>query len=480
MSIFPIALLQRALRNLPKQPRQSDNDPIDIRNFYVPLAHAKALHSDVVLVEGAHGVGKSEWWLQLSNPEHLSFISSISPRSELENTICSIGFGQKYSSNYPGKQILSNLLKNKDAQTIWNTIIALAVLPSEGYASYSWEHKIEEYERHVESFASQLRDTDDDLFKQNKKHIILFDALDYTSDDRSDLNKLLKGLLQSALEFRSFKAIRLKIFVRPEILEDNSIYSFTGGSKIINNKLALEWKKPELFNLLWQYLGNDPEDGEAFRNGCEQQFNQTWKKHSSADVWQIPDEMRRNEALQREIFHALTGEWMGDSAKSGAPYSWLPNHLADGFGKVSPSSFLAALHEAATSDFISKDQPYPLNSQALKKGVQIASKMQVTTFNEKYSWIEILLKNKELSFPCDFDDISSLWSSHNIRSKLDALVDDSASPPRYSEPDFYYEGIKQDLIDLGIFQPMHDGRINMPDIYRIGYGLRRKGGLPAK
>jgi hypothetical protein len=190
--------------------------------------------------------------------------------------------------------------------------------------------------------------------------------------------------------------------------------------------------------------------------------------------------MRRNEALQREIFHVLTGEWMGDSAKTGSPYSWLPNHLEDSFGKISPSSFLAALHEAATSDFIEEDQPYPLNSQALKKGVQIASKMQVTILNEKYSWIEILLKNKELSFPCDFDAISRSWSSHNIQSRLDELFNESAPPPSYFEPDFYYEGIKQDLIDLGIFQPMHDGRINMPDIYRIGYGLGRKGGLPAQ
>ena len=168
---------------------------------------------------------------------------------------------------------------------------------------------------------------------------------------------------------------------------------------------------------------------------------------------------------------------MGDTPKSGCPYIWLPNHLEDSHGKISPCSFLAALHEAAATDDLTEEQQYPLNYQALKKGVQKASQMQARTLNENYRWIEVLLKGKDISLPCEFSEFEDLWQYYDTRSKLDAIINEAGTipPPSYSAQG--YEGIKQDLIDLGIFQPMHDGKINMPDVYRLGYGLGRKGGV---
>lgn len=482
MSVFSVAALRQALLALPKQPRESDSEGLDICYFYAPLSHAKALHPDNMLVEGVHGVGKSEWFLQLSNPDHLQAIAAILSRSGLENTECSVGFGQVSSPNHPSKRSLSNLLECHDAQTIWDTVIALGIL-NEFYYVDGWSKAIQKYKNDVDNYDNRLRQRDHELVDENKKHIVLFDALDYAADDWQILKTLLKGLCQAALKFRAFRAIRLKIFVRPDMLADPSVFAFTGGSKVISSKLTLEWQKVELFNLLWQYLANSPEGGEAFRKGCEQAFGQSWHQHPDADSWLIPDAMRRDEALQRKIFHALTGEWMGDSAKSGYPYAWLPTHLEDGFGKVSPCSFLAALQAAAASAELPEDDRYPLNAQALKKGVQQASQMQVRTLNERYHWINDLLKGKELSFPCDFGDIEDSWRSNDARSKLEKTISVSGAipPPSYSESDFSYEGLKQDLIALGIFQPMLDGRINMPDVYRVGYGLRRKGGvMPVK
>ena len=38
-------------------------------------------------------------------------------------------------------------------------------------------------------------------------------------------------------------------------------------------------------------------------------------------------------------------------------------------------------------------------------------------------------------------------------------------------------GLIQDLTDLGILQPLPDGRLQMPDVYRVAFGLGRKGGV---
>jgi len=81
-----------------------------------------------------------------------------------------------------------------------------------------------------------------------------------------------------------------------------------------------------------------------------------------------------------------------------------------------------------------------------------------------------------MSVPCPFSTIESAWKQHQIEDKLKNIEDAGVRlPPSRLEQG--YEGIKQDLVDLGIFEVMRDKRINMPDVYRVGYGLGRRGGI---
>jgi len=43
-----------------------------------------------------------------------------------------------------------------------------------------------------------------------------------------------------------------------------------------------------------------------------------------------------------------------------------------------------------------------------------------------------------------------------------------------------WDGIRQDLVRLGIFVTRKDSRIDMPDLYRVGFGLGRRGGVKPK
>ena len=479
MTIFPIEPLRQAFLAIPEQQYQSGDKPIDMQYFYVPASHTRALHPDNMLVEGIRGSGKSEWWIELQDSERLKLAADLSPRTELSNIQCSAGFGQTPSDNYPNKRTLAQLLKKTDAQTIWYSIVAWNVLKEEHFGilkDSTWQEKIDYFKDNSEKLDKRLVEFDKALYQDNKKYLVLFDALDRTADDWKSLKDLFKGLLQVSLEFRSFKAIRLKIFVRPDMLEDPYVYSFPDGSKIIANKFSLEWNKLELFNLLWQYLGNATTGGKEFREGCRQHFNQRWQKHTSFNVWIIPEGMRKDEDIQKNIFHALAGQWMGTNNKNGYTYTWLPNHLGDSHGQVSPRSFLAALREAATANLV-KDQEYPLHYQAIKEGIKKASQIRVNELKEDYRWIDFLIKPlKDTNVPFTFSAIEQIWTELDIKHDLENINNDGVRlPPSRLEQG--YSGIKQDLIDLGIFQQMRDGKINMPDVYRVGYGLGRKGGV---
>jgi len=84
---------------------------------------------------------------------------------------------------------------------------------------------------------------------------------------------------------------------------------------------------------------------------------------------------------------------------------------------------------------------------------------------------------KGQTVPCEFDAITHCWGQKNILETLEQVNDDAVVRLPLRRIEQGYEGIKQDLVELGIFRLMRDGRINMPDVYRIGYGLGRKGGV---
>jgi len=160
------------------------------------------------------------------------------------------------------------------------------------------------------------------------------------------------------------------------------------------------------------------------------------------------------------LFDAL--DRTADDARRGFPYTWLPNHLGDGYDKTSPRSFLAALHSAA-SEHLRDKQVYPLHVRELR---------------EDYPWIDkLMFPLKGQIVPCQFDAITRTWEQKKVLKSLQQANDEAKVRLPPSRLDQGYEGIKQDLVELGIFRLMRDGRINMPDVYRIGYGLGRKGGV---
>ena len=163
----------------------------------------------------------------------------------------------------------------------------------------------------------------------------------------------------------------------------------------------------------------------------------------------------------------------------GATYTWIPNHLGDTEGRASPRSFLAALKEAARDT----DERYPDHDRALhydsiKQGVQKASGIRVREIREDYPWVHRALEPLGgLSVPCAFGDIEERWGEKDViaRLKCEAANDEVKLPP--PQIDRGAVGVREDLEALRIFHRMFDGRVQIPDVFRVGYGLLRKGGV---
>jgi hypothetical protein len=170
---------------------------------------------------------------------------------------------------------------------------------------------------------------------------------------------------------------------------------------------------------------------------------------------------------------------MGRDRRRGFPYTWLPNHLGDARRQVSPRSFLAALRHAA-SDISKTDYEYALHYESIKRGVQEASQIRVREMLEDYPWVETLMKPLSgLSVPCSFDEIAGRWKRDGTLQELKRKIQKAGVRLPPAHIDSGDSGVRRDLEGLGVFERMSDERVNLPDVYRVGYGIGRRGGVKA-
>jgi len=482
---FPKIEMREALLEALPDYDQTSSAPARTPKFtYVPPSHARALDPESTIVEGMRGAGKSHWWAALNTAEHRKYLASVFPETRISNSIeISQGYGVNLSPNdWPGKDSLARLIETYEPRHIWQAVIAVhANFPAPfPHSLGKWTDMVKWVSEHAEDYDNLLYQVDQELAREQKVRLVLFDGLDRLANDWQGIRPLARALFQFALDLRSSRAMRLKLFVRPDMLEDREIRAFPDFSKLLAKRIALTWRRVDLYALLFLCLGNADKHGKMFRDNCERIFSQKWLRDEESDAWLVPTNLRTDETLQRDVFHAIAGPAMGKGPKRGFPYTWLPNHLIDGRDQVSPRSFVAALRHAVQKDDTPADWPYALHYKAVQAGVQEASQIRVNEITqEDYPWVESLMQplNGNITVPCDPKDITKLWQKNKTIENLQQSQksgDVKLPPPHLEDRE---KGVLQDLEDLGVIQRMWDGRIQMPDVYRIAFGFGRRGGV---
>ncbi|RMF28208.1 MAG: hypothetical protein D6765_06345 [Bacteroidetes bacterium] len=272
---------------------------------------------------------------------------------------------------------------------------------------------------------------------------------------------------------RTFRRLRFKCFLRVDQIESRNVTNFPDASKLLAEKMELLWRPRDLYNLLWHHLLNLSANGQGEAFFTQNGYRVPVPPDSSSPI-SVPDSLKRSEEEQRKLFHTITGPWMGRDHRRGFPYTWIINHLGDAKGQVSPRSFLAALREAAADTQENHpDHPFALHYNSIKRGVQKASIIRVDELAEDYPWIITLMKPLEgLVVPVEFEEIKRRWTEERT---LETLTSGNRLPPEHlgEGP----EGVRKDLERIGIFQRMKDGRVNIPDLYRVGFKMGRRGGV---
>lgn len=260
-----------------------------------------------------------------------------------------------------------------------------------------------------------------------------------------------------------WKRLKCKVFLRNDLYESDKL-AFPDSSKIKVNTLFLEWDTLSLYRLLLKRMAN---------SGCAEVMEYLRRipeligEKPKEELGYIPTE--QEETIKRFV-NEMIGEYMGKDAKKGLSYSWVPNHLQDTHGVLAPRSFLKCFSVAASRMYEKMiegeqlDDTKILSPSMIQGAVQDVSEDRVAELQEEYTWLKRL--------KTAFNGATMLMERREFiqRIRMD-LWNDSE---KEELPATNSEGIFDMLEKLGIVFIARDGRVNVPEIYLHGFGMKRK------
>lgn len=475
---------------------QDDSSPRSWSDVFVPQSHYKALLPQTMLVEGMRGAGKSFWTKVLYDKELRTALAQTETDGRLRDELGHITDCKGVFWDQAGAQGLPNkvsvkrwLATNNFEPSLFWAVIVLAQFEIDtawgmpiGESLDPWTSRVEWAQQNPERVTRALNSLDAKFASSGKSVLVVIDGLDVVSSRFADTQKLMRGLFELLLNFRFAKGLRFKVFVREDILT-GAAAAVSDASKLINEKVTLNWTQQDLFGLAFHYLG---QRSAMFRARFKDASQLTFKEIGTR--WVHPELF--NAATQEKLWVALAGPYMGSAATKGHTYSWIFNHLADGKRRVSPRTFLKAIKkslEATVSRF--PEYETVLHHEAIRDGVRLASTDRVNELDNEYSWVREAVRAiglKRKTVPLDWDELILIWQegksgNKDTLSKIENQNEDIPIPWDSSDSlDLKTHNLREAMVDIGVFQLRERKgvlRVDLPDIYRLGYGVGRYGGM---
>ncbi len=446
-------------------------------DIYAPETHAAALDPEIPIVLGARGTGKSFWASVLGQSDTRQAATRAYPRLNLGRVNVGFGFTGIGGPEGTGIDAVDSSVPadagKEQAKSFWWASILRAVSRSAGDSTAklsSFQSAAADWETREAILAGH----ENRLQKEGRILLIVYDALDRVATDWSRRRLLTEALLDVTWEMRAYRAIRIKLFFRPDQLEDDAL-RFVELPKLRTGAVRLEWSQIDLYGLVFSRLALGPAK-DSFERLLQIRSIQLGDQN---EVITRRWTLNRNREQQEQVMADLAGPYMASGRfgyKKGKTYDWAFKHLADSFREVTPRSFLGLIIEAAKYGFPPDNRV--ITPEGLRHGLRAASKTRVDQLHQDFPWIKgVLAPLAGLLLPQDEEKVFAAWKSAGT---IQALVED-AKEKKYLPPFPPKEGpVETDLYlaleRIGVMQRRNDGRVDMPDLFRVAAKLLKKGG----
>lgn len=447
--------------------------------FYPVTEHLRLLDPDVVLVVGPRGSGKTEIARVLTDTDLYEAVSRHAPAVRLPS-----GSSKWIAAHPPGAHGFETLglrafigsggSTTESLRDLWFAYLLRTLEAELGSQQKSGiEPLLSPSGAEIKAITSAfselgtspvvaLDELDARLEREGCFVFVTYDELDTLGGgDWTLVEAGVRGLVALWAGYsRRWKRIRAKLFLRTDLYDRHAKAGGADLAKLAAGRVDLVWNDRDLYGLLLKRLANLDEALTAY---VKQVRTVQWDEDDQ--LGEIPRLRKWQDA--RPIVERMVGTYMGANQKKGLVYRWLIDHVRDGLGRALPRPFVRLIEEAARQElqhFGSLRSPRLLEPASLRRALDRVSEDHVAQSRDEWPWLDAVrsrLANSAL-VPWDRErDVSRLLEGFTADPK----------------PPFEGRDLLEYLLEIGILRRRHDERIDAPDLYLSGLGLRRKGGV---
>lgn len=306
------------------------------------------------------------------------------------------------------------------------------------------------------------------LAREGRYLFVTYDELDILGTlgaaDWALIEAGVRGLVAFwAAYARRWQRIRAKIFLRTDLYDRHAKAGGADLAKLAAGRVELVWNERDLYGLLLKRLANVDEQLGRY---VKQVKGVEWS--DEPELGAVPTLRKWQDA--RPVVERMVGAYMGANRKKGLVYRWLLEHVRDGQGRALPRPFVRLIEEAARQElqhFGSLRSPRLLEPASLRRALDRLSEDHVSSARDEWPWLDQVKQHLTASPLVPWD------RERDVLRLLEGF-EAAANTPL---PPFEGRELLEYLIEIGVLRRRADGRIDAPDLYLSGLGLRRKGGV---
>lgn len=478
------------LHDVQRMPPDADLiwDSADVLRRFVPLPlHDRIFDPQVMIIRGARGAGKSMLFHVLrALGEQRIPITDLFPRARVADPVWIEGFAET-GMRHPATHLVEAFVKSAsdvELRSFWTLHLALCVIHRFAPEDFDRRSKDSRNVRWLEE-PNYIRDwlmpdargetrfvTALDIIErqwtklQQRPIFVTYDHLDKIGLHDAEVRaRATSSLLSLWLSLGNrYRMLRPKIFLREDLFE-RSAHQSADASKLRGRSISLTWDTQALYRMLVRHMAAEsPALAEWLQRG---KHGVPLTEH--AIFGRMPPEHLPEDGAvsQRKLVERIVGPHMGKGPTAGIPYRWIPGRLQDAHKVVVPRSVLTLFSIAAEKALANGPQATStrlLHPDELRGAIEGTSRQHVNQTAEEHLVVMRLenLRGRVLLLDRDETVAALARPRPNVR---DGFGDDG-------------EWVLDELLRIGIVRRRHDGRLDVPDIYRFAFGIKRRGGVP--
>lgn len=482
--------LRSELRDLGYGQAESEAAESFARRLYPVSPHLRALDPAVVLVVGPRGSGKSELFR--------AFFKQDDPGALVAAILRHVGGGVRVGvhadrsswvdaypagTGFPDTDALSREVTTTErAKELWRLMLVrrlsfalteerkrllepvLKPMAADLGAVFAAAKDLDT------SPTAALDELEAKLQAEDRWVFVGYDELDTLGGfDWELMARIVRGLVAFWSDYsRRWRRIRAKVFLRSDLFRRHAGMGTADFAKLAANRVELGWPDAAILGMLVKRIANTSEGLAEYCRKARVVFDE------DKQLGLLPRIERVEQA--HGLIKRLAGEFMGANRKKGLVRNWVFDHLRDGSGTISPRNFVRLFELAASKETANQTvrPPRLLHPTALRQALDDVSVDHVTQGkSSEWRWLEGVQRRlvKEPLAP---------WARDRMLALLEADWDEGWGADRDAgirPPEEKATDLLEYLVELGILRQRSDGRLDVPDPYLRGLGLRRKGGV---